>query len=115
MRQAAAEAVSADSVEAHPLSGENGGSGVNVKVRVVRGWVIGLGPVRRASALAPETKDGTISRAVGPPIALTHTQHIDACLQIVPGDYAPLMARVVKHLEEAKAHAANAEQEVGGW
>lgn len=33
-------------------------------------------------------------------------------IKIVPGDYAPLMARVLQHLEEAKAHAANPEQEV---
>jgi len=32
--------------------------------------------------------------------------------QVVPGDYAPLLARVVAHLEVAKKHAANATQEV---
>ena len=32
-------------------------------------------------------------------------------VKVVPGDYAPLMARVVAHLREARKHAANAEQE----
>lgn len=56
--------------------------------------------VRQAAAEEGEGTEGTLGGGG------------DVSVKVQPGDYAPLMARVVVELEQAKQHAANEHQKV---
>ena len=101
LRQAAAEA---DTGPAEPLDGTT----IQVLeqiVSVVRGQGLTLGASGR-SAMMPTC---LVRR-----LTCTHSfqRLLVWCLKVAPGDWAPIMARVVAFLGEAKKHAANPHQEV---